>query len=165
MDPTSTNLTPERVQSLLGDDGLQKWQERRNFAGRVFDATNGMDTQSTTDIAERLAIIEPKAGTPDYAEDLEIFTAAQKLTAAVTKARSVDPALSVQKAFPDVQAAADAADPEDLSLMQALVIARINAQKVLGVSDFEQPPLTSDEALAPDHNAFGIMGAQCSIVI
>lgn len=148
LDPATTNLTPERVQSFLGDDGLQKWQEKRNFAGRVFDATNGMDTQSTTDIAERLAIIEPIAGTPGYAEDLEIFTAAQKQATAVIKARSADPALSVQKAFPDVQAAADAADPQDPSSMQALVLARINAQKALGISDFEQSPLTSDEARA-----------------
>lgn len=146
LDPTETNLTAERVQSLLGDDGLQKWQEKREFAGRVFDATNGMNTQSATDIAERLAVIEPKPGTPGYAEDLEIYTAAQKQAAAVIKDRSADPALSVQKAFPEVQAAADAADPQDPASMQSLVAARINAQKALGISDFEQSPLTADEA-------------------
>ncbi len=146
LDPTTTDLTPERVQSLLGDDGLQKWQEKREFAGRVFDATNGMNTQSATDIAERLAMIEPKPGTPGYAEDLEIYTAAQKQAAAVIKERSADPALSVQKAFPEVQAAADAADPQDPASMQSLVAARINAQKAIGISDFEQSPLTADEA-------------------
>lgn len=148
LDPTTTDLTPDRVQTLLGDDGLRKWQEKRDFAGRVFDATNGMNSQSSDDIADRLAIIEPKPGTPGYAENLEIFTAAQKQASAVIKERAADPALSVQKAFPEVQAAADAADPEDPASMQSLVNARINAQKAVGISDFEQSPLTADEARA-----------------
>lgn len=148
LDPTETNLTPERVRSLLGEEGLQKWQQKRETAGRVFDATNGMITQSADDIAERLAIMQPKPGTAGYAEDLEIFTAAQKQATAVIKERSADPALAVQKAFPEVQAAADAADPQDPASMQSLVAARINAQKAIGIPDFEQSPLTSDEARA-----------------
>lgn len=148
LDPSTSNLTPERVQTYLGEDGLRKWQAKRDYAGRIFDATNGMNTQSAADIATRISGMQPTPGTPGYAEDLEVFTAAQKQASAVIKERSADPALSVQKAFPDVQAAADAADPQDPASMQSLVSARLQAQQALGVSDFEQAPLTADEARA-----------------
>lgn len=148
LDPTSTDLTPDRVQTYLGDDGLRKWQQKRDFAGRIFDATNGMSTQSSSDIAARLSAMQPTPGTPGYAEDMEVFAAAQKQASAVIKERSADPALSVQKAFPEVQAAAEAADPQDPASMQSLVTARLQAQQAIGISDFEQAPLTMDEARA-----------------
>jgi GH24 family phage-related lysozyme (muramidase) len=148
LDPAQSGLTAERVQTLLGDAGLTKWQAGREKAGRVYDATNGMETQSAEDLTQRLAAIEPKPGTPGYAENLEIYEAAQKQASAVIKARAQDPAAVVDKAFPDVKKAAAAADPQDPSSMQTLVTTRLHAQQALGISDFEQAPLTKTEAIA-----------------
>lgn len=148
LDPTQSGLTADKVKSLLGDAGLAKWQAARDKAGRVYDATHGMETQSADDIAQRLAIIAPKPGAPGYSDSLDIYEAAQKQASAVLKARSQDPAAVVDKAFPSVKQAAAAANPQDPGSMQNLVAERLNAQKALGISDFEKAPLTENEATA-----------------
>ncbi|MFK0330908.1 hypothetical protein ACIQUB_07270 [Rhizobium sp. NPDC090275] len=147
VDPSSTGLTPDHVRAVVGEAGLIKWQEAREHAGKVYDATSGMETQSADDIAQRLEVIAPKAGSAGYAEDLDVFEKAQKQASAVLKARSQDPAAAVDKAFPNVKALADQVDPQDPSTTQALVSGRLQAQKALGISDFEQQPLTNAEAL------------------
>jgi hypothetical protein len=90
LDPSS-GLTPDRVLELSGADGLASWQAAREKAGRIFDATNGMDKQSAEDIVERLDIIKPKPGTPGYTEAIEVFQLAQKRAQDVLKERQTDP--------------------------------------------------------------------------
>ncbi len=147
VDPDATGLTPDRVKTIVGENGLAKWQKERENAGKLYDATSGMETQSATDLTERLALIAPKPGAAGYADDLKIYEAAQKKASAVIKERSQDPAAAVQKAFPAVQRAMDAANPQDPASMQAVVTARLQAQKALDISEYEQQPLTNAEAL------------------
>lgn len=90
LDP-STGLTPERVLELSGEEGLASWQAAREKAGRIFDATNGMEKQSAADILERLDIIKPKPGTAGYAEAVEVYQLAQKKAQDVLKERQTDP--------------------------------------------------------------------------
>lgn len=90
LDPSS-GLTPDRVLELSGADGLASWQAAREKAGRIFDATNGMEKQSAEDILERLDIIKPKPGTPGYTEAIEVFQLAQKRAQDVLKERQTDP--------------------------------------------------------------------------
>lgn len=90
LDPSS-GLTPDRVLELSGADGLASWQAAREKAGRIFDATNGMEKQSADDILERLDIIKPKPGTPGYTEAIEVYQLAQKRAQDVLKERQTDP--------------------------------------------------------------------------
>ncbi|MHA7968979.1 hypothetical protein [Rhizobium sp. CAU 1783] len=90
LDP-SAGLTPERVLELSGEEGLSSWQAAREKAGRIFDATNGMEKQSAEDILERLNIIKPKPGTAGYAEAVEVYQLAQKKAQDVLKERQTDP--------------------------------------------------------------------------
>lgn len=147
VNPDETGLTPDRVRSIVGEPGLVKWQAAREKAGKIFDATNGMETQSAEDIAHRLEVITPKAGAAGYADDIDILDAAQKKASEVLKARAADPAAAVDQAFPSVKSARDLANPQDPASMQGLAYARLQAQKAIGISDFEQKPLTNAEAL------------------
>lgn len=90
LDP-STGLTPERVLELTGEQGLAEWQAAREKAGRIYDATAGMEKQSAADIAERLKLIRPKPGEPGYADDLEIYGLAEKQAREILKERETDP--------------------------------------------------------------------------
>lgn len=90
LDP-STGLTPQRVLELTGEQGLAEWQAAREKAGRIYDATSGMEKQSAGDIAERLEMIRPKPGEPGYAEELEIHGLAEKQAREILKERETDP--------------------------------------------------------------------------
>lgn len=139
-------LDATKVGQLLGPDKLEAWQFKRAQAGRVYDATSNMETQTAEDITERLALLTPKAGAVGYAEQANIFDAAQKRASAVLKARADDPAAAVEKAFPNVKQLADDADPQDPASMQALVAARLEAQDAIGVPELARDPLTVAEA-------------------
>ncbi|MFN7125292.1 MAG: lysozyme [Allorhizobium sp.] len=90
LDP-ATGLTPERVLELSGEEGLASWQAAREKAGRIFDATNGMEAQSEADIFERLAVIKPEPGSVGYAENKEIYDAAETRATKLLKERAKDP--------------------------------------------------------------------------
>ncbi len=139
-------LDAAKVGQLLGPEKLEAWQFKRAQAGRIYDATSNMETQAAEDITERLALLTPKAGTVGYAEQADIFDAAQKRASAVQKARADDPAAAVEKAFPNVKQLADEANPQDPASMQALVAARLEAQDAIGVPELARDPLTVAEA-------------------
>ena len=147
LDPDQSGLTADVVQSNLGEAGLMKWRAAREKAGRLYDATNGMETQSADDINERLDVLKPKPGTVGYADQVEVFAAAQKRAALVAKARADDPAGAVEAAFPAVRAVAEQANPQDPASMRALVRARIDAQTAIGIPELAREPLTKTEAL------------------
>lgn len=90
IDPSS-GLTVEAVRATAGEAGVVAWQAAREKAGKIYDATNGMEKQSADDILERLALIKPKAGKPGYADDLAVYELAQKKAQDVLKERQTDP--------------------------------------------------------------------------
>jgi hypothetical protein len=139
-------LDPVKVGQVLGAEKLADWQIKRERAGRIYDATSGMETQTAEDITERLALLTPKAGSVGFAEQADVFEAAQKKASAVLKARADDPATAVEKAFPEVKQLASEANPQDPASMQALVSARLEAQDAIGVADLAREPLTVAEA-------------------
>ncbi|MBV2183791.1 MAG: hypothetical protein KUL88_04515 [Rhizobium sp.] len=113
LDPSS-GLTPERVLELTGEQGLAEWQAAREKAGRIYDATSGMEKQSAGDIAERLAMIRPKPGEPGYAEELEIYGLAEKQAREILKERETDPLGQAARGGAIELAAIDATSPEAL---------------------------------------------------
>ncbi len=139
-------LDPGKVGQVLGPEKLADWQLKRERAGRIYDATSGMETQTAEDIAERLALLTPKAGSIGFAEQADAFEAAQKKASAVLKARADDPAAAVEKAFPEVKQLAADANPQDPASMQRLVSARLEAQDAIGIADLAREPLTVAEA-------------------
>jgi GH24 family phage-related lysozyme (muramidase) len=147
LDTDAAGLSPARVQEILGPEKFAAWQVKREKAGKIFDAAAGMETQTSDDIAERLELIAPKPGTPGFADQQDVFEAAQKQATTIIKARADDPATAVQKAFPNVKQLADDADPQDPSSMQALVAARLQAQDAIGIADLAREPLTKPEAV------------------
>lgn len=148
LDPTESGLTADAVSTLLGPDKLDAWRARRDVAQQGWQATSGMETQTADDIADRLAILEPKAGQPGFETAQKIFEQATKKATAVLKARADDPAGAVEAAFPEVAELAEQADPQNPESMQALVAGRLQAQKGLGLDDLAQAPLTNAEALS-----------------
>ncbi len=139
-------LDAKQVLDALGPDKLEDWQRKRATAGRLYDATSNMETQSADDLSTRLELLTPRAGTPGYAEQQDIFEAASKKASAVLKARATDPAGAVQQSFPKVKELADAAEPRDPASMQTLVSARLQAQEALDIPELARDPLTLVEA-------------------
>ncbi|TRL39889.1 hypothetical protein FNA46_07785 [Rhizobium straminoryzae] len=124
LDP-STGLTPERVLQLSGEQGLQQWQAARERAGRIYDATNGMEAQSAADIRDRLELIQPKAGTPGYAEALDVYQLAQKRAQDVLKERQTDPLGQAARAG---VVSVTAIDPSSADTLAATLTERRQAQ-------------------------------------
>lgn len=91
LDPAQSGLSADNVNRLLGTEKLADWQAERAAAEQRWQATAGMETQSEADIAERLAMLEPKAGAPGFAEQDKIFTAASRRADAIAAARAKDP--------------------------------------------------------------------------
>lgn len=137
-----------RAEELLGPEKVAAWKSDRETAARTFSATAGMQTQSADDLAERIAMLEPKPGTPGYADQERIFATAQKRATAVLKERAADPAEAAEKSFPEVAELAANAKPDDPDSMAALVTGRLQAQSALGIEELAQEPLTNKEALA-----------------
>lgn len=130
LDPSS-GLTPERVLELTGEQGLAEWQAAREKAGRIYDATSGMEKQSAGDIAERLAMIRPKPGEPGYAEELEIYGLAEKQAREILKERETDPLGQAARGGAIELAAIDATSAE--SLQQSLSSRREAQATVAGL--------------------------------
>jgi len=139
-------LSPEAVKAALPPTDYAKWQTGREKAGHIYAATAGMETASPQDISQRLELLAPVPGSPDFADQEDIFEAAQKKAAVILKARSTDPAKAASEAFSNVADLEAAADPSDPVSMQQLVAARLQAQSAMGIDDLVQEPLTQAEA-------------------
>lgn len=146
LDPKENDLSADKVGALLGPAKLEEWRTKRALAERGWQATAGMETDTAAEIQSRLTVLAPKAGEPGYASAEKIFDVARKKATAILKARTDDPAAAAQSAFPEVAALATAADPQNPDSMQALISARLQAQKVLGLDDLAAAPLTLSEA-------------------
>lgn len=146
LDPARSGLTVDRLRTVGGDAAVAAWQAEQDQARRIYSATNGMETQTEADIAERLQVMAPKAGTAGFVDQAEIFELASKRAGEILKARANDPAAFVERNYPSVAELAEVADPQDPQSMQALVKARLNAQAALGIGELSRAPLTSTEA-------------------
>lgn len=142
------DLAPAAVEAALGPEGLEAWTQDRDTARKAWQATTGMEAESADDIAARLATLEPKPGTPGYADDEKIFAAAERRAKQVLDERAKDPAKAVEKAFPQVAEMAETANPAEPDAMRALVKARLQAQEALDIEELGRAPLTNAEALS-----------------
>lgn len=115
LDTDEQGLTPDRVREYLGEEKFAEWQEKRETAGRLYDATAGMELQSAADIGERLALIAPKPGDAGFAEQAAIFNAAREKADAVLKERETDPLGQAARAGAIEVAELDTSSPEALA--------------------------------------------------
>jgi GH24 family phage-related lysozyme (muramidase) len=118
---TASGLTPETVQAATGDAGLAIWQQERIKAGKIYDATNGMETQSAADIAQRLELIRknldltnPKEARAGLTADQEVYAAAAKRAGEILKEREKDPLGQAARAGAVELQNIDASDPAKL---------------------------------------------------
>lgn len=67
LDPAQSGLTPDKVQTLLGDRALAEWQAAQDVAQKGWQATAGMELETSDEIADRLVQLKPKVPTlPDF---------------------------------------------------------------------------------------------------
>ena len=138
-------LDPETVKAALGGKRQAQWLADREEARGLHAATAGFDRLPAEKIEQRLAEIEPKAGTEGFKRQARIHDAAVKVADRLLKVRAADPAGAVDR-WPSVEAAR-AANPDDANARnQAVIKARLEAQAALGIDLPE--PLTKAEAQA-----------------
>ena len=149
----------DRARGILTKNQFEKarldWQE----AQLEYDAFNDMDALTEDELQDRLITIEPRAGETNYEIRAKIFDRAMRRAEKIRDAREKDPADAVSD-LPDVQVAEQGVreNPGDPAFKQALIQARIDAQKKIGIPEVLQSPVTKAEArviLAPTRGLKG----------
>lgn len=133
---------------LMTGDELAAWQADRQRAQRLHEATAGMEGQTADELAERLAILAPEAGSDGFAEGLEVYGAAEKRVRTILKERETDPVRAAERAFADLAERSETTPIDDPDAMAGLVADRLRAQSALGIPELGQSTLRVDEASA-----------------
>jgi hypothetical protein len=143
------SLDAERVRKVIGSKGVLEWQNAREDAHATWANTQDLSSMTEPQIAERLKVLEPTAGAPDYQRKQTILENVQTKVDEVRKARQVDPAGSV-KDDPEVTKAAEIAakSPDDPNAFRLLTATRMAAQEKIGIPEDMRSPITRDEAIA-----------------
>lgn len=141
-------LEDARVIGALGPDDALKWQANRTNAANFYLATRDLGALPTEGIQARLDELRatlPEPGTPGYADAVQMYDRATQVANETQQRRMSDPAAAVNDdpAVREARAAAQAA-PDDAAAAQALVQARIAAQRAFLPAGAEQP-LTTQE--------------------
>lgn len=155
-------LSRERVATVMGEEGARAWEIQRSRAKRVHDALSGIESLPEGDIERRLQSLQPQPGSEGYVEDQQAYDRARQRADAIRVARAKDPALAaesisaVQEARRALQYEGDetrrAPTPESL---QALVRARVAAQRQLGISNIHPITVTEGRAIARQLRTIG----------
>lgn len=115
LDTEASGLTPDRVLSLLGEEKFDKWKRDRDAAGRLYDATSGLEAQSPADIKTHIDLLKPKAGSAGFAEQEKIYEAAKKKADDLLKERQTDPLGQAERAKIVTLEPIDTSSPEATS--------------------------------------------------
>lgn len=91
LDPTQSGLTADKVQSLLGNEALTQWQAAQDVAQKGWQATAGMELETSTEIADRLEALKPDPAKPGFQNQLTHYNAAAAQSAAILQERATDP--------------------------------------------------------------------------
>lgn len=142
-----TDLNPQQVVDVLGEDDAAKFLEKRKQAADTYAATSVIDTMPGDQIEQHLEALQPKAGDPDFASKQAVYDAAEKKATKIQDLRVKDPAKAVEDS-PQVREAMKNYDPAKPESSQALVRARIAAQTEVGIPPALQKPVTRKEAYA-----------------
>ena len=155
-------LSRERVATVMGEEGARAWEVQRARAKKVHDALTGIESLPEGDIERRLQALQPQPGSEGYVEDQQAYDRARQRADAIRVARARDPALAaesisaVQEARRALQYEGDetrrSPTPESL---QALVRARVAAQRQLGISNIHPVTVTEGRAIARQLRTIG----------
>lgn len=91
LDPAESGLSADKVELLLGEDGLAEWNAARRTAQRGYEATAGMELEPEAEIAARLEALTPEPGMPGFADAAAIQASAAKRAQAILEERATDP--------------------------------------------------------------------------
>jgi hypothetical protein len=142
-------LSEAQVSDRLGADTARQWVIKREQARRYFESTKDFDVLPGLDISARVTQLaddaKKAAGTAGYVGAQELYETARKKGDAILKLREDDPARAVEQ-DPDVGTALSALDMGKPSTVQALVGARMAAQKRIGIPPNSLMPVTNREA-------------------
>lgn len=141
---------PARAKTLLGDKRFERHVIRMKEAETEHLALNDIESLSNEQIYQRLNIIAPKKGDPDYAIRKKVYDKAERVVNGedgVFRRRMADPAAAADNSPNVSQKLSDyRANPEDPTASQELVRARIDEQKRLGIPEIQISPITNMEA-------------------
>lgn len=126
-------LSIEQIAGVLGPEDAKAYAVKRAAARLYFDATSDLALLPEAGIAERLASLTPKAGTPGFKAQEDLAQKVATKAEAVLKARAADPAAAVDPSI----------DPNLTD--ESRVDACLAAQDALGIPGYVRAPLTKRE--------------------
>lgn len=135
------DLTPELIAERVGADDAVKFIARRDQAYAYYSATTGLDALPNDQVISRIAGLRedmPDPGAVGYAAAAETLKDAEAKADKIISDRQEDPAAAVS-ANEGVKAAASAVDRARPETVQALIAARIEAQRAFTIPGAERP--------------------------
>jgi hypothetical protein len=126
--PEDSGLTPDKVEQLLGSDGLQAWRNAQDLAQQGWQATAGMELETPTEMSARLMALKPDAAKPGFVNQQKVFEAAIARRDAVLEERTTDPLGQASRAKMIELTPIDTSSPEALS--SSIASRRIAAEAV-----------------------------------
>lgn len=137
---------PNSILSAMDPAKARKWMRDRELALRHYEAVTDMQSMSEAEIAQRIEMERPTPGSPSFADEEANFNGLVTEGNSIVALRDKDPAAAADKAFPEVAALKAAFDPAKPETLGALVDARIEAQKRIGIATEKRAPLTKAES-------------------
>lgn len=140
----STGLVDETdVATILGESDYSKYVTDLQRAQRVFRGTEGVDQMTPEEMETRRQEYEPIAGSPTYADDIQVENAVQKAIDRTLRERATKPVQAALK-YPEVAeawAAIETADDPDPASVREFVRLNLERQKEFGLKPGSEQPL------------------------
>lgn len=133
-------LSRDKIASLAGEEAAKDWEAERARSFRIHEAMDGIEQLPEGEVLSRLQAMEPRPGSPGYADDIKTLDKARGKMDKVLEARRSDPALAAE-VFDAVKSARTNAQYDEANGVrsirpesaQAIVGARLAAQSKLGI--------------------------------
>jgi hypothetical protein len=140
------------VQAAYGNDPkkLKAHASRLRIGKAIYDEFRDAASLPDDEIVARLERIRPEMDSPQFAESKAIFERAEKRLDLLMKQRAIDPGAAVEKSkdVMQVRERLVGGAPRNKFDWQALMMARLDAQRRLDISEEARSPLTGNELRA-----------------
>jgi broad specificity phosphatase PhoE len=143
LDTAANDLTPDRLEALGINPG--QWQAQRDRARLGWEATAGMELETSVELSDRLAALKPVPGSSDFVQQSEIYAQAVTRAQEVLKERETDPLGQAARAGMIELAPIDPGSPDSFTLrrQQANAVASFYGTPVTYFRQEERTALTT----------------------
>lgn len=143
LDPEKAGLDPSHVRDLLTAQEYAKWQDDREKAQKLYQATAGMDTQTPEDIEARADMLKPQPGQPGFEQAQKVYDAVRAKQTQILKDRVADPLAEAKRSGVLDIAPIDTSTPD--AMAQSLNTRAAQARQLSRIYQMDVPLFSKQE--------------------